>query len=113
MRKLKRNDIKVRASDFPSLLYPNDGYDPNDVEAGLLRNPIALRVRHVISQYSVDLMFIFKFFRSIFTSPGSAVLENGGKTKAKGCQAKLNGMTEVTPGSIAYTYVLVSFISHF
>jgi hypothetical protein len=68
MRKLKRNDIKVRASDFPSLLYPNDGYDPNNVEAGLLRNPIALRVRHVISQYSVDLMFISKFFRSIFTS---------------------------------------------
>ncbi|KAF8814385.1 hypothetical protein BYT27DRAFT_7015298, partial [Phlegmacium glaucopus] len=88
--KLKRNEIKVRASDFPSLLYPKDGYDPDDVEAKLLQNPIALR-----------------FFRSIFTSPGSAILENGGKTKAKSCQAKLNGMTEVTPGSIAYTYVLL------
>ena len=44
MRKLKRNEIKVRASDFPSLLYPNDGYDPDDVEDKLLRNPIAVRV---------------------------------------------------------------------
>jgi len=44
MQKLKRNEIKVRASDFPSLLYPKDGYDPEDVEAKLLQNPIALRV---------------------------------------------------------------------
>ena len=44
MRKLKRNEIKVRASDFPSLLYPKDGYDPDDVEDGLLQNPIAVRV---------------------------------------------------------------------
>ena len=44
MRKLKRNEIKVRASDFPLLLYPNDGYDPDDVEDKLLQNPIAVRV---------------------------------------------------------------------
>ena len=40
----KRNKVKVRASDFPSLLYPKDGYDPDDVEDGLLQNPIAVRV---------------------------------------------------------------------
>ena len=40
----KRNKVKVRASDFPSLLYPKDGYDPDDVEDNLLKNPIAVRV---------------------------------------------------------------------
>jgi len=44
MRKLKRNEIKLRASDFPSLLYPKDGYDADDIEANLLQNPIAVRV---------------------------------------------------------------------
>jgi hypothetical protein len=44
MRKLKRNEIKLRATEFSSLLYPKDGYDADDVEAGLLRNPIAVRV---------------------------------------------------------------------
>lgn len=44
MRKLKRNEIKLRASDFPSLLYSKDGYDPDDVESNLLQNPIAVRV---------------------------------------------------------------------
>jgi hypothetical protein len=48
MRKLKRNEIKVRASDFPSLLYPKDGYDPDDVESNLLQSPIALRVSRSI-----------------------------------------------------------------
>jgi hypothetical protein len=50
MRKLKRNKIKLRASDFPSLLYPKDGYDPDDVETKLLQNPIALRVSDFVSQ---------------------------------------------------------------
>ena len=44
MRKLKRNEIKVRALDFPSFLYPKDAYDPEDVEHKLLQNPIAVRV---------------------------------------------------------------------
>jgi hypothetical protein len=89
MKALKKGSIKVRTNDFPSFLYPQDGYDPDDLESGLLQNPIVVR-----------------FFRHIFTSPGSALLENGGKTKAKGCQAKINGMKEVTPGSIAYAHTL-------
>jgi hypothetical protein len=47
MRKLKRSEIKVRAFDFASFLYPKDGYDPDDVEANLLRNPIAVRVSFI------------------------------------------------------------------
>ena len=47
MRKLKRNEIKLLASDFPSLLYPKDGYDADDVESKLLQNPIAVRVSDI------------------------------------------------------------------
>ena len=50
MRKLKRNEIKVHASDFPSLLYPKNSYDLDDVEANLLQNPIAVRVSCLASQ---------------------------------------------------------------
>lgn len=42
--KLLNNKVRVVADDFPALLYPHDGYDPDDVESGLLRNPILLRV---------------------------------------------------------------------
>ena len=57
MRKLKRNEIKARASDFPSLLYPTDGYDPDDIEHKLLQNPITVRVS-VFSLNKLILLFI-------------------------------------------------------
>jgi len=42
--KLRNNKLRVVASDFPALLYPHDGYDSDDLESGLFRNPILLRV---------------------------------------------------------------------
>jgi len=42
--RLRNNKVRVVADDFPALLYPHDGYDPDDVESGLFRNPILLRV---------------------------------------------------------------------
>ena len=46
----------MRASDFPSFLYPKDGYDPDDVEDQLLRNPIAVRVS-VLSHQIIFIVF--------------------------------------------------------
>lgn len=43
-KKLLRNTIKVYAGDYPALLYSPDGFDPDDPESGLLRNPILVRV---------------------------------------------------------------------
>ena len=63
MGKLKRNEIKVRASDFPSLLYHKDGYDSDNVEAKLLQNPIALRVSHfAYCQINLDVYFLVLSF---------------------------------------------------
>jgi hypothetical protein len=46
--KLRNHKIRVVAGDFPALLYPHDGFDPDDLESGLFRNPILLRVRIII-----------------------------------------------------------------
>jgi hypothetical protein len=46
--KLLNNKVRVVADDFPALLYPHGGYDPDDVESGLFRNPILLRVSTII-----------------------------------------------------------------
>jgi hypothetical protein len=40
-----------KEADFPSLLYPKDGYDLDDVGDKLLQNPVALRVRYFGSQW--------------------------------------------------------------
>ena len=44
-KKILRGDIKFNDEDFPSMLYPQpNGYDPDDIEANLLRNQSAVRV---------------------------------------------------------------------
>ena len=43
-RKLRNNKVRVTAADFPAFLYPNDGFDPDDLESGLFRSPILVRV---------------------------------------------------------------------
>lgn len=43
-RKLRNNKVRVTAADFPAFLYPNDGFDPDDLESGLFRSPILVQV---------------------------------------------------------------------
>lgn len=42
--KLRNNKVRVTAGDFPALLYPYGGFDPDDLESGLFQSPILLRV---------------------------------------------------------------------
>jgi len=44
MKELKRGKVSLRTTDFPSLSYADGSYDPDDIESGLFRNPIAVRV---------------------------------------------------------------------
>jgi hypothetical protein len=44
MKELKRGKVIIRTTDFPSLFYDEGSYDPDDIESGLFRNPIAVRV---------------------------------------------------------------------
>ncbi|KAF8804498.1 hypothetical protein BYT27DRAFT_7107508, partial [Phlegmacium glaucopus] len=79
--------IKVFAGDYPALLYPAGGFDLDNPETGLLRNPI-----------------LAHFFKHIFTAPTSAKEDLSG-TKCP--QAQLNNMKKVTPGSIVYAALMV------
>jgi hypothetical protein len=53
-KKLLRNTIKVYAGDYPTLLYSSDGFDPDDPESGLLRNPILVRVSAIDFNFKLE-----------------------------------------------------------
>lgn len=54
------------AGDFPALLYPHDGYDPDDPESGLFRSPILLRVSVTIFKFTLRCKLIYLFiFKSV------------------------------------------------
>jgi len=44
-KKLLRGKILIRARDWPSFFWPQNGYDPEHLFDGLLRNPILILVR--------------------------------------------------------------------
>lgn len=46
--------IKVYAGDYPALLYPFDGFDPDDPESGLLRNPTLVCVRRKCYRFELE-----------------------------------------------------------
>ncbi|KAF9555175.1 hypothetical protein CPC08DRAFT_643207 [Agrocybe pediades] len=78
--------------DLPNCMWPNDGYDPQQSDSNLFRNPALLMV-----------------FKHIFTSPTSAVKELPGQAKTRKPQARINGMESVTAGSIAYAAVMFRY----
>jgi hypothetical protein len=112
-KKLLRNTIKVYAGDYPALLYSSDGFDPDDPESGLLRNPILVRVSAIGFNFKIEVQanssIQYQFFKHIFTAPTSAKdsLSAPNKTKTKHPQAELNNMKKVTPGSIVYAALMV------
>ncbi|KAF8226857.1 hypothetical protein L208DRAFT_1152803, partial [Tricholoma matsutake] len=88
--KLQDGTITVKGDSIPAFLYPHDGYNPDDLNFGLLCSPLLLC-----------------FFKHIFTSPLSATHNEPGGVKTKGSQAKINSMEEVMPASIAYAAMQV------
>jgi hypothetical protein len=43
-RDVQEGKISVVADDWPTFLYPEDGYDPNAIDVGLLQGPFLLSV---------------------------------------------------------------------
>lgn len=41
---VKEGRLKLRAGDFPSFLYPEDEFDPDNLDKGLLKSPFLLAV---------------------------------------------------------------------
>ncbi|GLB33255.1 hypothetical protein LshimejAT787_0101390 [Lyophyllum shimeji] len=85
--KLQDGRIQATADDIPAFLYPDNEFDPDDMDKGLLRGPLVVRT-----------------WRHLFTSPSSAVIPPGKQrtTVTKGCQATMNGLHAPTPRTIAY-----------
>jgi len=50
-RKLRNNEIRITAVNYPALLYENNDYNPEDVEHGLLHNQVLVQVS-LFSQHS-------------------------------------------------------------
>jgi len=47
MKRLDNGTVKVRSRDMPSFLWPRDGYDPDDTDANMFRNPALVMVHPV------------------------------------------------------------------
>ena len=61
MKGLKKGNIFLWTTDFPTLFYAEGSYDPDDIESGLFRNPIAVRVS---KQILFSNYFLLRFFFS-------------------------------------------------
>ncbi|PSS30961.1 hypothetical protein PHLCEN_2v2486 [Hermanssonia centrifuga] len=91
-RDVENGLIMIMADDLPCFLYPEDKYNPEDVEEGLLRGE-----------------YLRSVFRFIYTGPRTATKEAPGPSAGRPGKAKLYNMTRVTPESIAYAAVLGRF----
>ncbi|KAJ7635899.1 hypothetical protein B0H17DRAFT_1217205 [Mycena rosella] len=80
--------VELKASEFPSFFWEDNSYDPNDLDKGLLRGHLLLRV-----------------LRHIWTARGSALcgLDNGEVPAI--CNARAHGVFVVDPEMIAYAAV--------
>ncbi|SJK96863.1 uncharacterized protein ARMOST_14562 [Armillaria ostoyae] len=79
---LANGKVKVIASEWPSFLYDQDLYDPEDEEIGLLKGYLLLRV-----------------YLHIFCSNGDPTKQDGPK---RGSIAKIHGISVITGRQIAY-----------
>ncbi|KAF4597891.1 hypothetical protein EYR38_006283 [Pleurotus pulmonarius] len=86
IQRIRDGTIKVRASIWPSFVYEDGSYDPDNMDHGLLRGRLLVRV-----------------MRHIFTGPNTAMKPS--QKLARGCNARKLAITQVTPNMIAYAAV--------
>lgn len=97
-----------RSSQLPRYLFPdNQEYTPT--LDGVLTGHLMLRVRAPL----LVVLYTYigcKVAKHLFMGP-SAALEGPGYHRGRGGNAAINGMTRMTPRSIAYVAVQVCFVS--
>jgi hypothetical protein len=122
-------DYTVTGDSWPSFLYPRAKGDVNDMERGLFRSAILLKVYiNFYHETACLLTFPLQAYKFIFTSPSSAqdiecqedVDEHAPSTRncsrrhqkgpTRGHVANLLGLKSVTPRSLAYVAVQVSLV---
>jgi hypothetical protein len=101
----------VPGDQWPIFLYKDYTYDPENPWNGLFRSTLLLSVMY---QLFYPLLYILTFpvqaYRHVFTSPSS--VEKEPKATRSG-NARLHGMTQVTPPSIAYIATQVGPFIHY
>jgi|ERR1700722_6801320 len=111
--KLRSGELMVPGDQWPVFLYSGLNYDADDPWKGLFRNPILVSVSGVfIYRRYISLKSSTQAYKHVFTSPSS--VEKEAKATRSG-NARIHGMTSVTPASIAYisTQVLYKyFLDH-
>ncbi|OBZ77443.1 hypothetical protein A0H81_01957 [Grifola frondosa] len=92
---VRDGDTEVTAHDYPSFLYDQEEYDPEEMDKGFLRSAL-----------------LAMCFKSLFLGPRNAKKRAGEKENGPGKPplAQKYNITSVTPRHIAYVAVLVRFI---
>jgi hypothetical protein len=108
--KLRSGELVVSGDQWPIFLYNGYTYDSEDPWNGLFRSSLLVSVSICPSTFDIGCSLLFKAYKHIFTSPSS--VENEAKATRSG-NARIHGMTQVTPASIAYvaTQVSANFIT--
>lgn len=107
--KLRTGELSVSGDQWPIFLYSGYKFIEDDPWKGLLRSAILVKVNHVrlvLPFHSQHRSFGCQAFKHIFTSPSS--VEREAKATRSG-NARIHGMTRVTPASIAYAATQVSY----
>ena len=103
--RVDNGEIKVHAAQWPTFMYSfTDGYDPDDMQNGLCRGLLLVRVR---SLFLIMLIISVtpQVFCHIFTGPSLALGKSTRATKSP--KAAIHGLTAVTGRTIAYAAVQV------
>jgi hypothetical protein len=99
--KLRSGEMVVSRDQWPIFLYHGCVYDPEDPWNGLFRSSLLVSVSVEFGLHSLLIIYIMnaQAYKHIFTSPSS--VEKEPKATRSG-NARIHGMTQVTPASIAY-----------
>lgn len=106
--KLRTGDLLVTGDQWSIFLYQGEQYDADDPWNGLFRSSILVCVSFSIQCPDTDNKR-YQAYKYIFTSPSSVDKEP--KATRSG-NARIHGMTRVTPASIAYIATQVSRSIH-
>lgn len=97
--KLRSGELLVPGDQWPLFIYAGQIFSDEDPWKGLFRSKIMVQVMSLLVSHRPHFDCYLQSFKHVFTSPSS--VENENKATRSG-NARIHGMTRVTPASIAY-----------
>jgi hypothetical protein len=106
-RQLRSKELTVTGSHWPIFVYQDEKYNPENPWKGLFRNEMLVKVwsNPLVCSKKPKTEDCWQGFKHIFTSPSS--VDDEPKATRSG-NARLHGMTHVTPASLAYVFTQVA-----